>query len=627
MCGIAGIFERGGRPVRRDDINGMLAAMIHRGPDGAATWNDGALALGHTRLKILDLSDRAAQPMSTADDQGVLVYNGLVYNYRDLRRRLVGEGVSFASSGDTEVVLQALHRWGPEAAIPQFNGMFAFAYFDRREGALWLARDRAGIKPLVIADQGGRLVFASEAKAILSSPLVEAAIDERAMTLYLMWETKTSGRTGFSGLRELPAGTWRKMTSSDDIETRYFHVLDNVDPARIAEAMTGNADGLAASAAGALKASVNAHLASDVPVAAMCSGGVDSSLIAAYASDRTPNLSTYVADVQGPESEAAAAGRVAAHLGLALHPVPFDRARFLRTWPLAVWHSDCPIYHASDPALMAVVRRCRDDGVRVLVTGEGSDELFGGYPRYAKTYRVWRRLDRMRRLGLPKPLWRSLARRLNAMPFRGAPAVWERQFQMRMKAARDANIETLPDRLMAKLSAVEPVADRAFLAHCLFEFHYYLAWILHRHDRIGMSASVEMRVPFLENDMIDLAFHLPRKAKLNGGCAKWAVKKAAELRLPSDIVYAPKKGFPVPEFYSSGSERLLLGGMLAEQFEWTGAATKDIVAMASTADEIRFRLVSLELWLRIFFGNADPAELGERLMAIADGPSARDGSC
>ena len=617
MCGIAGIFEQDGRAADPDAIAGMLAQIVHRGPDGTGTWHSGPLALGHTRLKILDLSDRAAQPMVTSDGQGVLVYNGEVYNYRELREELTAEGAEFRSSGDTEVVLEALHRWGPEAAIPRFDGMFALAYFDCRAEALWLARDRAGIKPLVVAEVGRRLIFASEAKAVLASPYVASAADERSMMLYLLWEMNTSVRTGFSGLRELAAGTWRKITRAGTTEHRYFHVLDNVDPERIVAAAKQDVSQFVPPVADTLKSSVDMHLASDVPVAAMCSGGVDSSLIAAYASDRIAQLPAYVADIDGPENETAQARRVAEHIGISIHSVRYDRTQHLRLWPVSIWHCDTPIYHVSEPALMAVVRRCRADGVRVLLTGEGSDELFGGYDRYVSTYRSWRRLDLARRMRIPEAFYRSQTRRLDAMPFRGAPLAWHWNAQKRFTISRDANIETLPNRIMAKLAAIEPAADRALIGHCLFEFHYYFAWLLHRHDRIGMSASLEMRVPFLENRLIDLAHHLPRKAKLNRGRTKWVIKEAARSRLPADVVDATKKGFPVPHNYSVGTERLLSGGLLAQQFEWTNATASEIIKMAQTENSIRFRLVSLELWLRIFFDRADPEELGERLLALA----------
>ena len=171
---------------------------------------------------------------------------------------------------------------------------------------------------------------------------------------------------------------------------------------------------------------------------------------------------------------------------------------------------------------------------------------------------------------------------------------------------------------MSMLSPIASVGDRALVGHCLFDFHNHLPWILHRHDRMGMASSLEMRVPFLENGMIDLASHFPRRAKLYRGQTKWVVKTAAEARLPRKIVHARKKGFPIPESFSSGTERLLAGGLLAEQMEWAARTADEIINLAATASNVRFRLVGLELWLRIFLDGADLEELGEQLMALAD---------
>lgn len=188
--------------------------------------------------------------------------------------------------------------------------------------------------------------------------------------------------------------------------------------------------------------------------------------------------------------------------------------------------------------------------------------------------------------------------------------------------ALDADGELLPKRLLSLLSPVEPEADRAFLAHCLYDLNKLLSWILDRHDRMGMAASIEMRVPFLENDMFDFAFHLPRRAKLHDKTGKWVVKKAAAEILPSDIVYAPKTMFRVPNRFSKGTERLLVGGMLPEMLEWPANTTNEIVDLLSNDGSMRFSLVGLELWARMFFGGESPVDLGERLVALAHDGSA-----
>ena len=402
MCGIVGIWRHDNGSVNPLDLDPMLSAIVHRGPDDTGKWHGSRVALGQQRLTILDLSTRANQPMLTPDGRSVLVYNGEVYNFRELRRELEREGIQFRTSGDTEVVLQALHHWGPERSIPRFDGMFAFAYLDLREQALWLARDRLGIKPLVVCQIGSEFVFASEVKALLAHPRVQRRLDRRTMTEFLLGRPHRSNHTMFDGIGGLEPGSWWKFTDTGIKRKQYFHILDNVNVKRLAAANKENPTNFVDTFRHTLQTSVRLHLASDVPLGAICSGGVDSSLITAYAKDLQPKIQAYVADVQGGDSEAPQAERVARHLGIAVHRVPIDRQRYLQLWPHVVWHLDSPTPRFSDPALLAVTQACRADGIKVLLTGEGSDELFGGYEWQRATFELWRRLHRP---------WRKLFRR------------------------------------------------------------------------------------------------------------------------------------------------------------------------------------------------------------------------
>ncbi len=580
----------------------MLASMRHRGPDGTGTWQQGRIALGHLRLAILDPTDASSQPMLTADGSGVLIYNGEIYNYRQIREELEREGLRFRSSGDTEVVLQALHHWGVERSLPRFDGMFAFAYFDRRDGALWLARDKLGIKPLLVADIGAELLFASEAKALLAHPQMQTRVDRQGIAKWILSRGRPQ-RSLFEGIKVVEPGTCWKITEGGIEKRRYFDVFAAVDVDRLVGAAAGDQAGFVHAFRDLMKRSVKLHLASDVPLAAMCSGGVDSSLIAAYAREHLPELPAYVADVEWAGGEADQAERVGRHLGIAVRRVPVDQARFLELWPHAVWHSDGPSVHASDIALLAVAQRCRAEGIKVLLTGEGSDELFGGYAWLQATYDDWRRLKSWRR-----HVFSFQSRDV----FGYAPKLRRRQM-----VALEPDDELLPQRLLDLLAAVRPPADRAFLAHGLYSLYHHLSWLLHRHDRMGMAASMEMRVPFIENEMLDFAFHLPRRTKLHRGIGKWVVKQAAAEVLPRDIVYAKKKGFPMPETFTRGTQRLLSGGALPELMEWSESATEGIVAMLGKDGHLRFQVVGLELWARIFLHGEAPGALGEKLVEYA----------
>jgi asparagine synthase (glutamine-hydrolysing) len=595
----------------------MLNAIAHRGPDDRGLWQDGRVAFGHQRLTILDLSARANQPMVSPDGQGVLVYNGEVYNHQDLRRALEREGLAFRTTSDTEVILQAFCHWGPERTIPLLNGMFALAYLDRREDALWLARDRLGIKPLLVCQTGRELVFASEAKALLACAKVPRRADRAVLTAWLLGWTPTAPHTFFEGISALPAGTWWKVTGSGIVRKQYFHALEVLDVRRIVSARDAALTSLLEAFRETLKTSVRLHMVSDVPVAAMCSGGVDSGLIAAYAKEFDPTIRAYVADVGGDESEASQAHRVAALLGIPIDTVPVDRKRYLQLWPLAVWHSDGPINRPSDPALLAVAQRCREHGIKVLLTGEGSDELFGGYEWQSHTFRLWSRLHRPWRKLYQRWIRNAELTRLRYGPFAGMPSRRDPAFRRRLMIGLEPELQMLPQRILNRLGAVEPPEDRAFLARCLYDLYDNLPSLLHRHDRMGMAASMEMRVPFLENGMMDLAFHLPRRAKLHRDCGKWIVKHVASEMLSADIVYAPKKGFPMPAGVTRGCQRLLLGGLARDYMEWSSATLDEILAFAADDPIFRLHITGTEIWMRLFFANEKPDQIGERLQEFA----------
>jgi asparagine synthase (glutamine-hydrolysing) len=260
-----------------------------------------------------------------------------------------------------------------------------------------------------------------------------------------------------------------------------------------------------------------------------------------------------------------------------------------------------------------VTQACRAAGVKVLLTGEGSDELFGGYRWLCTTYDNWANVTSWRRFFLPRHEHKT-RKALSFAPFASMPA--RAEYRNRLVVTMDVEDELIPNRTLARLERVEPEADRAFLAHCLTSVQDYLPWLLHRHDRIGMAASLEMRVPFLENALFDFAFHLPRRAKLHRGQGKWVVKKAAAEVLPANIVYARKKGFPAPGKFSKGTEDLLLGGSLAELMHWPANTTQDIVRLVREDGSLRFHLVGLELWARLFFGGESTDMLGEKLVAL-----------
>lgn len=614
MSGLVGIWRQDRAEADRSAIAAMLAPLEHRGPDGMGVWHEGRVAFGHRRLAILDPPATASQPMLTGDGTGILICDGEIYNHRALRRELENDGVRFGGTDDTEVLLQALHNWGPERSLPRLNGVFAFAYLDRRREELWLARDRLGTKPLLVANTGAELLFASEAKALLAHPRMETRVDRHALTKWLLERGEGPDDPPFLGMSQLEPGSWWKVSEQGIEKRQYFHALTAIDVDRLVAASSTKPANFVSQFRDDLKRSIELRLESRAPLAVLCSGGVDSSLIAAYAKEQLPELGGYVADIAFPDSEAAEAERVGRLLGIPIRRVVVDQPRFLALWPYAVWHSDGPSTHPSDAALLAVLQTCRADGARILLTGEGADELFGGYPSNRQTYDEWSALTSWRRY-LPRS---RVSKRIFAhAPFASMAGRSDPALRRRFALALNAEEGLLARRLLARLAPVEPEADRAFIAHNLWSLYHYLPWSLHQHDRMGMAASTVMRLPFLDNQLIDSALHLPRRATLHRGIGKWLVKKAAAEILPADIVYKTKKGFPVPAKFWQGTQHLLVGGMLAELLEYSAETTREIVGLLEGEGWLRFHFVGLELWARIFLGKEAPSALGEKLTALA----------
>ncbi|MEW6632683.1 MAG: asparagine synthase (glutamine-hydrolyzing) [Pseudomonadota bacterium] len=615
MCGIAGVWRKRDPIVTADlkDVAAMMQALAHRGPDDHDSWNDARLALGHRRLTIIDPSPAAREPMRTTDGAGILCYNGEVYNYRALRKTLEAEGLRFRSVSDTEVVLQALHHWGPDKAVPLFDGMFSLAYFDARASALWLARDRLGIKPMSVAETGERILFASEDKAILACHDFARGIDTRELTLRLAWQSRDSSYSVFDGIERLPpAGLW-KITGAGVEKRRFWHVLDVLETSRILGDGASDAEHTATLET-LLEQSVELHCIADTSLATACSGGVDSGLITALARRYRPGMHGYVVDPRLGGSEAERAERTGRQVGVSLRRVPVDRDRFLELWPRAVWHLESDGWHASVVGLLALAEQCHADGVKVLLTGEGADELFGGYKWQASTIRLWR-------MSWLQLLFRSKAgrerkfQRLRRAPFRnsiGRDAPWDRNVVLR---ALSPELNFLQTKLFDRLDGVSPAGDRAFLAACFYDLYSHLQDLLHRHDRLSMAASVELRVPFLENRLIDFAMHLPRRHKYRHRTSKWLLKKVAERHLPRENVHAPKNGFEMSDAFSAGTEGLLRGGYLRDAMKWSTSELDDLIDMARSQEPSRLRLVGMEMLLRLYVGGDTTGRLGEALLA------------
>ena len=626
MCGVAGFLNTSSAPASRDVLERMLDTIEHRGPDDRGFWIEDGIALGHQRLSILDLSDRGHQPFVTEDGKGIIVYNGEVYNYPDLRSQLQHEGLHFYSTCDTEVVLKALHHWGPEKAIPLFNGMFAFAYLDKRSATLTLARDRLGIKPLYVAKTENTIVFGSEVKALLAHPGVGAIPDKHSLTLYALLFRFEGGVTPFEGIESLRPGSYWRINQGNISKVIYFDVLRDLNLDRMHELAVADTQQVLDECKEILSDSVRIHLASDAPLATMCSGGLDSSLITALTKTQRPDVVSYVADVKTAISEGAIAARVGKHLNVQIRQVDVDLEDLLRLWPEATWHGDMPNTHANDMPMLAVARACRRDGIKVVLTGEGSDELFGGYSWQAGAYQNWRRWRKhpISRLNLGNRWTRGLASLIPHRfhmdepdiedPFSRYLGSRRRGAGLRMLFPFDPNRQTRGAELFRKLEGVDKLEERAFLARALDDTYGHLESLLMRNDRMGMAASIETRTPFIENRLIELGIHAPFRVKLNNGQGKWVIKKIGEKFLPHDIVYQPKLGFPTSFDYVKYGLPLLERGTVSELFKWTPSISRRMVDILPQDPAAMWNILCIEIWGRLFLRGESRIELGEQLV-------------
>ena len=552
MCGITGFWSTD--PCAREALPRMTAALSHRGPDAGGVYLDGPVGFGHRRLSIIDI-EGSHQPMISADGSIALVFNGEIYNFRELRRSLEDAGHKFATRGDTEVLLQCWQIRG-ERMLEWLNGMFAFALWDRRRQELFVARDHLGVKPLYFAWHRESLVFGSEIKALLAFPGLPREIDLDALGLYLECQYIPAPYSIYRGIRKLEAGHWMSVREGKFRTGAYWK------PSYVPKAGIDNVAAVDALDR-ELKRSVESMLVSDVPVGVFVSGGVDSGLVAAIANNASGgSIDTFNLGFTGHEvgSEDEHAARVARHIGSKHHCLmlePRDVLAGIDSW---VDVFDEPFGdHAALPT-MALAKYARGT-VKVVLTGEGADEVLGGYDNYAKRVReelltgmlgargsplpwLLRRLPgRLVRDRVLKAVTEPLARRYTTIPNIFDSVLRRHYFTASFRAATQL---TLADRAEAFYDECD---SPSYLDHLLnIDTRLWLADdLLAKVDRATMAFSLEARVPYLDQNLFDWCAHLDAPLKVSrGGVAKMLVKKLAERYLPRDIVYRPKQGFTMP---------------------------------------------------------------------------------
>lgn len=620
MCGIAGIlnFDRQ-QPVDRRLVVAMTRAVAHRGPDAEGIWVNGPVGLGHRRLSIIDLSVAAEQPMASDDGQVRIVYNGEVYNFLELRRELQRRGYTFRTSSDTEVILQAYRCYGLDF-LARLRGMFALAIWDAGQGTLLLARDRIGIKPLYYHVGKDHVSFASELKALLADPRTPRAVDQGALTNFLHLLSIPDPQSILRGIRRLEAGHVLIVRGRDVQDREYWNV-----PLPAAPRVLSLADACAEFDE-RFGDAVRSHLVADVPVGAFLSGGVDSSSVVALVGPQaSAGMRTFSVVFRGDEvfDEGPYARAVAERYGTAHREIDLgaEAGDFL---PAMAWHCDEPFAVSSALGIYFLAKAARDDGIKVVLTGDGGDEVFAGY--------TWRHQDSAPLFAQKySPVQRLLAR-TGAIGNRIAPGLrlWRAMNRDKREAGR--YIETYACfRDMDLVDIVQPdlwpqlqeewsnnvTAEHydATIGHPQLTRKLYtdmksslVSEMLTKVDRLTMAAGVEARVPFLDHELVEWAFSLPGDVKIKGGEGKLVVKKAMESRLPADILYRPKAGFNLPlgKWLRTGLKDMVHDLLSPASVARRGYFRPDVVSSMVDrhmrgGDDIGnrlFALLMLELWHR-----------------------------
>ncbi len=584
MCGIAGFVNLDGAPADAGVLEAMTEMVRHRGPDDRATLclsiRGGApdTALGFQRLAILDRSKRARQPMISSDGSVALLFNGEVYDAPELRAELQGDGYRFRTSADTEVVLALHEHVGLERMLQRLDGMFAVVIVDSRLGVVHLLRDRIGIKPLYWTQCGQALLFASEAKAFLAHPAFRAEIDPAQVDELLAFRYIAGEATLLRGVRQVQPGHRLTITAGGFSETRYWSIPDYPEKLRVSRAdAVDRLEHL-------LRRSVRSQVRSDVNLGCQLSGGVDSSLVTLHARSQRADVNAFsIVFNEARFSEDQWIQTAAATAGVASHRFVFDEASFMGALDAASWHMDQPIGHPNSLALWLLAERSREHAT-VLLAGEGADELFGGYARFA-------------------------------MPASDTPSPGAHD-------PVDAFIRATAFHSEARLAALRPAADLGpaiekrrsifqeggadHLSNCLrYEMRTHLVDLLLRQDKMTMARGVESRVPFLDQQVVDFARALPAEHLVG----KVVVKELARRHFDEAFAYRRKSAFnlPLAQYFRGAAFVTLMEDRVLPGMKSRGLVDVKVVRRwwrralkAPATTEAFWAVVALELWAQRF---------------------------
>lgn len=626
MCGICGIIRTDpANPVEREVLDRMKDRIRHRGPDDDGTHIEPGAGLGFRRLSIVDLA-LGHQPMCNEDETVWVVFNGEIYNHAELRVGLEAKGHVYRTRCDTETIIHLYEEEGTEA-FKKFNGMFAICLWDRRLQRAVLARDRLGIKPLYYAQTPDGIAFGSEIKAVLEAPGVARELDPQAVREYLTFRFVAGQRTMFRGIQAMSPGEVLIFERGKTKRAPFWSLPEAGDSAQ------GDPASFKYRLGELLSESTRLRLMADVPVGSFCSGGIDSGLITAFATQHgLHGIDTFSVGFGEAEwDETRFARMVTDRYGTDHHTLTIDNATFSQSLPQMIWYHDEPLNHANSVPIHHISRLAREH-VTVVLTGEGSDELFGGYPRYnvarmaerttalpnalrqilGATALAAARILRNHRLS---KLGHSLPRSLAEL------AIYNSAFMEPSRVSLLVAADTPPVDLSFRQQFVNQAEStgEGILPHLWrLELRTYLISLLHRMDKMTMAASIEARVPFLDHRLVEWALRLPDAVKIKGFENKHLVRRLALDYLPPEVVHRRKSGFGVPIGKWARDPKLL--GRYLDLFFEDAYGSRDYMNVAGVRELIRahidgrqdhgetiWNLMNLELWHRIFLNGQSPS--------------------
>ena len=620
MCGVAGIYQFNGKPVSMPTLKNIGLCMQHRGPDNFGFAADEKVGMTHNRLSLLDLSESANQPFENA--KYILSYNGEIYNFAEIKARLIKQyNLEFRTTSDTEVLFYSLACDGVAECLKQIKGMFAFAFYDRQKRELHLARDRFGIKPLYYYRTADSFFWASEVKAITNT--LNLLPDPVRTLLSVNGIGEKSGEyTMFQGLRSVKPGSFLRLADGGEpLETVYYDILDDVD-----EHYYKNLDKQPSSAVLAefqklFVASVEQMLVSDAPMGAFVSGGLDSSLISVVAAKSYPNLKLFTANVVGKFSEYEDAEVLAKFLGSDLHQSKFEPQMMLRDWAEATYFYDCPIVvHANSIPFFNVAKLARQFKVKAVLTGEGSDELFLGYPKL-----LTRRYNNF--ASFPIDAIKSAYKLIPGLREYLFPAENDTPLKFVNRLIQNFETERETEKAAETFGFLKKSKQREqHLTLQMMKAH--LLTILHRNDRMGMMASIEARFPFLDEDLVKFAVNLPSKYKIGRTVRfnnykhpflvdKWIVRQVAKNYLPERICIKKKFGFSMHGLKNVRINKgFFKNGWVVQALGLTDAARN---FMLEKQDPYFVgKLASVEIFGQLFAYQKEISEITEHIMKFAE---------